>query len=208
MTDNPAKPAKDASKDIPEVKEDKATIGEFNRLLDLFEKATETSMDAALKLSHLAMKHFAVHGDLSYAQKFLDKMHVNYNRKAAFIQWMQAFSPVKTEGTLKSGYVLKKDKSPTAIAFNVEGALRVPYWDYAPPKEEINFDEKDVVSAIKTAINKFRRDRYHATTDRALFALAQADMVCRHLENAISSGKPISVTETANDTVMVSAKAA
>lgn len=196
MSETQAKPA-GSEKAVP-------NENAFNSLLEKFKAATASAMDAALTLSHMAIQQFAVHGNLSYAQKFLDAMPLNYARKTAFIEWLRDHSPLKVEGTLKTGYTLSKDKSPEAKPYRVEVALQVPFWDYMPEKEEINFDEADIVKAIKSAVNKFRRERYHATTDRAIFALTQADMVCRHLENAIKSGKPISVTETANDTQMAS----
>lgn len=174
----------------------------FNTMLERFKSHTASAMEAALALSHMAIQQFAQHGNLSYAQKFLDAMPLNYARKGAFVEWLRDHSPLKVEGTLKAGYTLSKDKSPEANPFRVEVALATPFWEYMPEKETINFDEKDIVKAIKSTINKYRGNRYHASTDRAVFALTQADMVCRYLENAINSGKPISVTETANDTHM------
>ena len=184
--------------------------GEFNSLLDIFTRSINSSMEAALKLSHLAIVDFFEHGNLSYAQRFLDCMPLNFTRKTAFVEWMKDHSPLKVEGTLKEGYKLSKDKAPDASPFNVEVAMKVPFWEYAPEKEAINFDEKDLIKALKTTINKFRKERYHAKTDRAIVALTKADMVMRHLENAITNDKNVSITETANNEnlVVAAAKAA
>ena len=173
--------------------------GEFNLLLDNFKRSIGTAMECALKLSHIAIVDFAEHGNLSYAQRFLDDMPLNFTRKAAFIEWLRDHSPLKVEGSLEKGYTLSKDKAPDASPFRVEVALKVAFWEYAPEKETINFDEKDIVKALKATINKFRKERYHAKSDRAVVALTECDMVMRHLENAISNDKALSITETAND---------
>ncbi len=154
----------------------------FTGLLEVFVKSTKQSMDAALQLSHMAIQHFKVHGNLSYAQDFLNAMSRNYNRLSAFIDWMQEFSPVSVEGSIKTGYTLTKDKGPNAKPYNLEKALATPYWEFSPPKEEINFGFDDVMKAMKSAIAKFRKERYHAASEMAVMALQKADIALLHLE--------------------------
>lgn len=154
----------------------------FTALLAEFVKTTRQSMDSALLLSHMAIQHFEAHGNLSYAQDFLNAMSRNYNRLSAFLEWMQEFSPVSVEGSLKTGYTLTKDKGPDAKPFDLDKALATPYWEFSPPKEEINFGFDDVMKAMKNAIAKFRKGRYHAASDMAVMALQKADIALLHLE--------------------------
>jgi len=178
----------------------------FDRLLGDFKKATASSMDLARVLSHMAIEHACKHGNLSYAQKFVDAMPINYLRKTAFVEWMKAFYPLAVAGSIKTGYILTKDKSPEAIEPNLEGALKVDFWDFAPEAETINFGQAEVFKAVRATLNKFSKvnkdgkPKYHATSDKASLAIMQLSMLLRHVEDAVAAGKKLTITET-NDNV-------
>src|SRR3990167_2330986 len=187
------------------------TLAKFDNLLKAFVGATKTSMDSALTLSHMGITHFEAHGDLSYCQRFLEAMPTNYIRRQAFLEWLRAFSPVVVSGSTAQGYILTKDKSPEATPFNVEEALKTPFWDFAPEKATIDYNETNVFQAVRAAIAKFDKvdgktgnARYHATTDKANLAKMQLLMMLRHVENAVKEGKRLTVTET-NDNVTAQA---
>lgn len=158
----------------------------FDDLLKTFTTANASSMEAAQALANMAIQQFEEHGDLSFAIKFLGAMHSKYNRVQAFLKWLMAFSPVKVEGSLQSGYILSKDKGEKAVEFNVAEALKVSFWDYDSPKEEIiQYDTEALLKALKGAINKFRGAKYQAHNDMALAALNKADMAVLHLEQEV-----------------------
>lgn len=160
----------------------------FHKRLDEFKSSTKTSMEAARDLANMGISKFAelnadgvICGDVTYCQKFLDAMPRNYNRVSAFIKWLQDHAPVKTEGSLKDGYHLIRDKSPDAQELNLEGAISKPFWDYSPAKEDINYSADDVLKAAERVVSKYGKSNHHATSDLAVIMVHKLDQAIRHL---------------------------
>jgi hypothetical protein len=92
-------------------------------------------------------------GNLNWCQMFYDAIPKNYGRKNAFVFWLAAHTPVVlVEGKFK------KDKSEKAKAFNLEGALAKPFWEFAPEKVITNYDGQGVVKEIMRLVNKLENE--------------------------------------------------
>lgn len=142
----------------------------FDKALKGFVTSTNNSMKFARMCANIAIKHFAEHGDVIYAQNFLDAMPKNYVRRAAFLKWLASHSPViMVDGKLA------KDKAETAVAFNVEAAHAIDFWEFAPDMEVVEFDTTDILKALKGAIKKFEnKERYKAHDAQTLLRLEAA----------------------------------
>ena len=172
-------------------------IKTFEKLLKAFTDATKTSMDAALELSHMAIKQFEQSGDVgvnSFAQRFLNAQNKNYNRIDAYLNWMKAHSPLQVDGSLKDGYTLSKDKDKAKKAeaegrdpFNMEGALAKPYWEFNKPTEGVVFGTSDVIKALKSALKKFGSDNQKAYGELAEMAVVKATAAVVHLEAELAA---------------------
>ena len=154
----------------------------FETLLAQFVKSTSDSMEAARELANITISQFDEHGDLSFAQSFVDAMPGNYIRRVAYLSWLADYSPLIVEGGAKDGYKLSKDKSPEANEFNVAVATAISFWEYKPEPEQIHFGQNDVVKALKAAVRKFGKDRYHASSDQATLAVSAAKDMITELE--------------------------
>jgi hypothetical protein len=159
---------------------------QFEKLLATFKKTTQQSMDAARALANIAIEQFADHGNLSYAQSFLEAMPKNYIRRAAFLKWLGDHAPITMD---KDGHLVK-DKSPNATELDVVGAVKTPFWEYAPDPEQVYFGAQDVVVALRRAAAKFTKDRYHAASDKARETLALVNEHLDQIENSVGSVDP------------------
>ena len=56
----------------------------FDQALTEYTRSTKESMEYALLCSHMALDHFAEHGDTVYFQRFHDAINKNYGRQSAF----------------------------------------------------------------------------------------------------------------------------
>ena len=144
--------------------------GGFATNLDKFKKAASQTMKLALALANYSIVTFEKHGDLGAAQRFLDAMPKNFIRRAAYLKWLAAHSPL----TMEQGQ-LKKDKSEDATAFDVEGALQVSFWDFAPDQEDIVFEGPTLVAELNRVIKKYKGDKYAPKDDAAKDILAKAE---------------------------------
>lgn len=139
--------------------------------LATFTKLTVDGMASARVCAELALTHFAKTGDVVYLQNMLDvieKEGKNYVRKAAFLSWAIAFSPLTSEKGK-----LRKDKSKEANPFNLLGAEEKPFWEFAPEKEAVVFGYNDVVVKLKAVVKSFEDEkRFKAGSAKALEAVA------------------------------------
>lgn len=151
----------------------------FNENLETFVKATTTSQELSVKLAIAGLLHFQKHGDTSYCQEFLDAMPQNYLRKAAFLGWLGDHSPIM----MQKGK-LKKDTRETANAFDIDGALAKPFYEYKPEPEITSFKSSDILSALKNTLARFKNEkRYRGAEDTAAAEkLAQAEQAITALE--------------------------
>ena len=149
----------------------------FTKNLVAFKKVTERSMELALVLSQAAILHFEEHGQLHYCQEFLDAMPNNYSRKPAFLKWLAAHSPI----TMVDGK-LKKDKAENAQAFNTAGAMKKPFWEFAPDKEQVIFGSDDVVIELHKVLKRFANGKRYAASPEGKHALEMAATAITKLE--------------------------
>ena len=150
---------------------------EFNVALSRYVKSSRESRQMARLCSELAIIQFYNHGDLGKAQEFLDAISDNYGRKPAYIKWLTTFAPVR-QGQNKK---LKKDKSETAVEFNLEGALLKPFWEFAPEKEDIVWTDETLMRALRSVVAKHRGDKYVAKDAVALARLVKAEQMIAQL---------------------------
>jgi hypothetical protein len=132
-------------------------LEDFELKLKSFQRSTRANMLQALQLSQFTIQHFERHGDLGPVQRFYNAMTKNYHRRAAYKVWVMAHSPVKVEGDK-----FTKDKGEDARPFDVQGALKKPFWEFAPEKEDVYFVTEDVYTAVMKTIKKFQGEKYHA----------------------------------------------
>ena len=149
--------------DTPEAAED-AIVGnaDFDKHLKVFVKSVATVMESAKHCANISILHFAEHGDVSLCQRFLDAMPKNFVRRAAYLQWLLAHSPLKVTHQAGGAIKLSKDKSEKANPYNTEAALKVLFWDFAPDPEDIIVTDEDAFKRFMAAINYFRRKNVKA----------------------------------------------
>ncbi len=136
------------------------TEADFNVRLKGYVKATKMAMSAARALSNFAISHFKDCGDLGPAQRFHDAMVRNYSRQPAFVKWLAAHAPI----VMEKGKFLK-DKSENAIDFDVEGAAKIAFWEFAPEQVIENYTIDDVLIALTATLKKFEGKKYRAADD-------------------------------------------
>lgn len=129
------------------------TTVEFETALSTFTISIKDAMDAALVCSVLAIEHYAENDNLNWCQKFLDAMPKNFTRRAAFLKWLAAHSPI-----LLADGKLTKDKAADAVKFNLESAIAKPFWDFAPDLEDVVLTDADAFKRLMVAVKYFRRD--------------------------------------------------
>jgi hypothetical protein len=123
----------------------------FDAALAAFVRSIGTAQEMALVCSTMAIKHYAEHGQMGLLQKFLDAMPQNFTRKQAFVMWVVAHTPLKlSQGKFET------DRSAKANKLNLEGALKEPFWDYAPEKETKNYSAADVFKAVTRPFARWR----------------------------------------------------
>ena len=151
----------------------------FDTTLATFVKSTKDSMEAALACAIMALTTFKEHGDLGQAQRLLEAMPKNYVRRAAFLKWMAAFSPV----TMEKGKLLK-DKSEGAMStddIDLKAATVKPFWDFAPDKEDVNWGKDDLVSQLNNLVKRYSGERYIANDNAADEALGKVKNLVANL---------------------------
>lgn len=159
---------------LPAVVNDDEAQERFTKRLKTFEKSINTSKSAIREASEIALQHFEKHGDTSLLQRCLDSVEThgkNFVRVAALKMWMRDHSPL----TMVDGKLVK-DVSEDANKFNIEAALKTPFWDYAPDTEQVQFTASDIVTALKHALNKFKNEKKYKPADEAAKAeIAKAE---------------------------------
>lgn len=151
---------------------------EFDTALRTFVVAIKESMDAAKICSMLAITHYADTGNLNWCQKFLDAMPKNFTRRAAFLKWMAAHSPITfTDGKFK------KDKGDKAVEFDIEGAGKKSFWEFAPALEDIVLTDEDAFKKLMQSVKYFRRNSVK-TSDKIKACVNEIEAVVNNAEAA------------------------
>lgn len=80
-------------------------------------------------------------------------LYVNMPRQGCpelFLAWLRAFSPVVHNKKDGKSVSFSKDTGKDAVAFNVEGAAKVSYFDYAKPAADAKtFETADFADALE-----------------------------------------------------------
>ncbi len=142
------------------------TENEFNTELKSYVRVTKTAMKKARALSEFAIAHFESCGDLGPAQRFYDAMVRNYSRQPAFVKWLVAHAPVILENKKFS-----KDKRDEAVDFDLIGAAKKPFWEFAPEQGITTYKIDDLDLAILATLKKFDGKNYVAADDAAMLRL-------------------------------------
>ena len=150
---------------------------DFDKHLKVFIKSVATVMDSAEKCANISILHFEKHGDVSLCQRFLDAMPKNFVRRAAYLQWLIAHSPLKVTHATGGFIKLSKDKSEKANQFDTAKAIAVKFWDFAPDPEDVIVTDEDAFKRFMAAINYFRR--------KTVKAPEGVKALCNAIENVV-----------------------
>ena len=136
----------------------------FDAALEGYRKSGVDHRKYAGECAAFALKHFVEHGDLIYADRFAEVMkETKTMRRTAFIKWMTGVSPcVLTSGKFK--YDASRGKFEDV---NVEAALEVPFWDYAPEEQIQDYGKDDVIKALNGVIRRFSDETKAHLSDEA-----------------------------------------
>lgn len=130
-------------------------VAQFNTVLKTYVTQRDSAMNNLLALSQFGIKHVADCGDLGPLQRLYDSMKKGYENRNGLARWVCAYSPT----TFEKG-AFKKDKSEDALPFNVEEALKTPFWEQFPIPEQINiFGADDVKSALEKIVTRFNNEK-------------------------------------------------
>lgn len=133
----------------------------FETRLKTFKSSVKTNMSAARDCAEMALVHFQKTGDLVYLQQFFDAMPKNYLRRTALIEWAVTYSPAMLDGG-----TWKKDKKGNE--FNIEQALKVPFWEFKPEPEVMNFSAEDFKNKVLSLVKRFENpEKTHAKDEKA-----------------------------------------
>lgn len=142
----------------------------FDKALAKFVSATKDSMTNARLCAEMAIAHFAEHGNTIWLQRFFDAMPQNWTRKQAFLKWAVAHSPL---AMVNKKFI--KDTSETAMPFNIEDAVKKPFWDFAPEMEPISYSADDLKAALVNLVKRYQGKRYLPTDQDAMQELARIE---------------------------------
>lgn len=172
----------------------------FEKALNTFIRSTKESMDSARRCAEMALDHYAEHGNTIWCQRFYDAMPQNWTRKQAYLRWLVAFAPITMENKK-----FVKDTRENASVLDVEGAKKLPFWDFAPELEIIDFSAEDITKALGQMIKRFNNTkRYSATDEEAILVLKKLEGIYTGItgeappanENTTDSDQSAAVTGT------------
>ena len=128
----------------------------FDQKVATFINSLKNTKRHALDLSQEAFQHAMEHGNMAKLQVLLEVFEnhgKNFIRVTAFKKWMVAHGPI----TMKDGKLVK-DKSENAIEWNLAGALKKPFWEFAPDQEAFTWTLDDGLKIIESFIRKTEKD--------------------------------------------------
>ena len=143
-------------------------MADFQETLKRFVSAQKNTIKYANLCAQLALTHYQHSGDSVYCQQFYDAMQSNFMRRVAFVKWLQAHAPI-----IFDAGKFTKDKAEDAQGWDVDKALAVSFWDFAPDPEEIHYGQGDVVKAISGLANRYLKDNYTANDEEAEAVVAK-----------------------------------
>lgn len=136
----------------------------FDAALAGYVKSGVNHREYAGECAQFALEHFKKHGDLVYADRFAEAMkETKTMRRTAFIKWMVGVAPcVMEKGKFKSD-----PKRGKFADIDLEAALEVPFWDYAPEEQIQDYGKDDVLKAFNNVIKRFSDETKANLDDRA-----------------------------------------
>ncbi len=197
-----------ASKDDSADK-DKASKNAFDDLIKSWVAGIKNSKRQAREIAELGMKHFHAHGDTCRLQLFLEAIEKhgrNYVRKAAFLKWCLAFSPI----TMDDGKLVKDKDRAKLEGFDpemLEAALKEPFWDFAPDPENVSFTDTDVVKALNSVIAKYEKQRYVPDDEAAADKVVAAKIAIAGLSKRTVAVVPTEPEDAADEPEQAAATA-
>lgn len=172
----------------------------FDAALKRFHKSARTHREDARECAEYAIKHFAEHGDLIYADRFVEALHETRTLKArSFVGWMIKHAPVEFKGKFK-GDAKRGKPSET----DLESALAEAFWDVNPdPKvQEMSYD--DLFKTLDRTVARFEDETKVHLSDKGQAALQLVKTALAQVRN-----QPIQVNDNSTqDTSAVAEVAA
>lgn len=166
---------------MAETKTNKPDLSAFNKALERYKTSAKSILKASHECAALALQHFAEHGDTTPMKTFYDTMGMsaygkNLVRRAAFAKWCVHFAPVVlTEGKFK------KDQTRKDMKINLEEALKVEFWNFAPDMEATTFTAKDILEATRKMVKRYENENRYKPADEA------AEKIVADLESFVSA---------------------
>ena len=132
-------------------------IETFKTKLAELKQALGNSMALARELAETSLRIFEQDGNLNYITELTNAIPANFGRQTALIKWFRDHSPsVVTFDKNSNTYSWKKDKAENAKPFNLEGACKTPFWDYAPDTSVKLFASSDIDKRLLGVIKSFK----------------------------------------------------
>lgn len=173
------------------------TYKKFQTAFANYKRSVKETMDYALEASTLALLHFQECGDVTPLRQFYDATPKNYGRKEAVKVWAMAHSPLLVSGK-GDEEIWAKDKSEDAREFDLLGATKKPFWEFAPERPIVNFYPTTIITALEKSVKKFDGEKQKPGTDNAVKALAMAKAAIAELAVKLNELNTI-VQEAEND---------
>jgi|TARA_R110000787_G_C13300218_1_gene434422 hypothetical protein len=130
-------------------------VTQFNNVLNTYVSQRNSAMNNLLALSQFGIKHLQECGDLGPLQRLHDAMKKGYENRNGLARWICAYTPTVFEASK-----FKKDKSEAALPFNIEEALKTPFWEAFPIPDVLNiFAADEVKSAMEKIVARFQNEK-------------------------------------------------
>lgn len=126
----------------------------------------------ARALANYAITKFADCGDLGYAQRLYEAIDPKMHNQSGFARWLMAYAPVIMA---KKKFI--KDKGAQATTLDLEGALKLAFWEFSNKSDDItDYNPKEVAEALDRIVKRFRNTKkYHAKNAGAMKAIEKVE---------------------------------
>lgn len=135
------------------------------------EEALNTEIESVIKdsasvterianVSFQALMFAAKTGNFGPLTRLYSGLHQG-QRKDALRQWIVAFAPATWDANKK---VFMKDTTESAVAFDLEGALKTPYYDFTKENEQIPMTAEEFVKMLQRQVKKVNDRRSDGET--------------------------------------------
>lgn len=156
----------------------------FKRTLKDFKNHLSATKRTAHHLAVAAAQHFKDHGDTSRLQQLLDCFEnegKNFVRVAAYKLWMRDTLPITMDAD--TGKLIKRPGSEFDED-KFEQGMNKPFWNWAPDKEDIIWDENDVLKMLRKGVSTLENDRHKPKDANATAKLEEVKNFLHKMEEA------------------------